>query len=88
VKPDHPVMREVSAALQAATGFDLSAAPRHRRLLIPTHAVPLRHLAHAFARVGTGQGLSPDHARAAQRLRQAVARRRSWWPAPAASTRG
>jgi L-asparaginase II len=36
--------------------------------------VPLRHLAHAFARVGTGQGLSAAHAHAAQRLRRAVAR--------------
>jgi L-asparaginase II len=41
---------------------------------IPTYAIPLRHLAHAFARVATGQGLAPDHARAARRLRQAVAR--------------
>jgi L-asparaginase II len=75
VKPDHPVMREVSAALQAATGWDLSrSACGTDGCSIPTHAVPLRHLAHAFARVGTGQGLSADHARAAQRLRQAVAR--------------
>ena len=75
VKPDHPVMREVSAALQAATGWDLSSsACGTDGCSIPTHAVPLRHLAHAFARVGTGQGLSPDHARAALRLRQAVAR--------------
>ena len=41
---------------------------------IPTYAIPLRHLAHAFARVGTGTGLRPDHARAAQRLRAAVAK--------------
>jgi len=75
VKPDHAVMREVSAALQAATGFDLSRSARGTDgCSIPTHAVPLRHLALAFARVGSGQGLSPDHARAAQRLRQAVAR--------------
>jgi L-asparaginase II len=40
---------------------------------IPTYAVPLRHLAHAFARVATGVGLSPGHARAAARLRAAVA---------------
>ena len=75
VKPEHPVMREVSAALQAATGFDLSTSARGTDgCSIPTHAVPLRHLAHAFARVATGQGLSADHARAALRLRQAVAR--------------
>jgi L-asparaginase II len=75
VRPDHPVMREVSAALQAATGFDLARSARGTDgCSIPTHAVPLRHLALAFARVATGDGLSPDHARAARRLRQAVAR--------------
>ena len=75
VKPEHPVMREVSAALQAATGWDLRrSAVGTDGCSIPTHAVPLRHLAHGFARVATGQGLSADHARAALRLRQAVAR--------------
>ncbi len=75
VKPDHPVMREVTAALQAATGFDLHGTARGTDgCSIPTYAIPLRHLAHAFARVATGTGLSTDHARAARRLRQAVAR--------------
>ena len=74
VKPDHPVMREVTAALQASTGYDLSKAPVGTDgCSIPTYAVPLRHLAHAFARVATGVGLSPGHQRAAQRLRAAVA---------------
>jgi L-asparaginase II len=75
VQPDHPVMREVSAALEAATGADLRSAPRGiDGCSIPTFAIPLRRLALAFARVGTGSGLSPDHARAALRLRRAVAR--------------
>jgi L-asparaginase II len=75
VKPDHPVMREVSAALQASTGFDLThTAVGTDGCSIPTCAIPLRHLAHAFARVGTGVGLRPGHARAALRLRQAVAK--------------
>jgi L-asparaginase II len=75
VKPEHPVMREITAALQAVTGFDLASAPRGTDgCSIPTYAVPLRHLAHAFARVGTGVGLSDGHARAAQRLRAAVAK--------------
>jgi L-asparaginase II len=34
----------------------------------------VQHLARAFARVGTGIGLSEGHARAAQRLRQAAAK--------------
>ena len=75
VSPEHPVMREVTAALQAATGFDLSRAVRGTDgCSIPTYAIPLRHLAHAFARVATGVGLSPEHTRAARRLREAVAR--------------
>jgi L-asparaginase II len=67
-------MREVSAALQAATGWDLARSPRATDgCSIPTHAIPLRHLALAFARVATGQGLSPAHAHAAARLRTAIA---------------
>ncbi|MCP5272675.1 MAG: asparaginase [Burkholderiaceae bacterium] len=74
VQPDHPVMREVTAALQATTGFDLNQTARGTDgCSIPTYAIPLRHLAHAFAKVASGQGLSPDHARAAKRLRQAIA---------------
>ncbi len=75
VKPEHPVMREVSAALQAATGFDLSrTAVGTDGCSIPTYAIPLRHLALAFARVAGGPGLSEGHARAARRLRAAVAK--------------
>ncbi len=75
VQADHPVMREVTAALQAATGWDLARTARGiDGCSIPTYAIPLRHLAHAFARVATGTGLSEGHARAAVRLRSAVAR--------------
>jgi L-asparaginase II len=72
--PDHPVMCEVTAALQAATGFDLATAPRGTDgCSIPTYGIPLQHLACAFARVATGRGLSDPHAEAARRLRRAVA---------------
>ena len=75
VKPEHPVMREVTGALQEATGFDLSRTARGvDGCSIPTYAIPLRHLALAFARVATGTGLSDGHARAAKRLRAAVAK--------------
>ncbi|MFZ5549877.1 MAG: asparaginase [Pseudomonadota bacterium] len=75
VKPQHPVMREVSAALQAATGVDLAQAPMGTDgCSIPTFGIPLRALALGFARLATGQGLSADRACAAQRLREAVAR--------------
>jgi L-asparaginase II len=74
VKPDHPVMREVTAALQATTGYDLAhTAVGTDGCSIPTFAIPLRHLAHAFARIGTGVGLSDSNAWAARRLRKAVA---------------
>ncbi len=74
VQPGHPVMREVTQALQAATGADLAQAPAGTDgCSIPTYAIPLRRLAHGFARVATGHGLSAEHARAAQRLRRAVA---------------
>lgn len=73
LQPGHPVMREITAALQAATGADLARAPRGTDgCSIPTFAIPLRQLALGFARVGSGIGLSSDHARAAQRLRAAV----------------
>ena len=75
VQPEHPVMQAVSHALEAATGFALRDAPVGvDGCSIPTFGIPLRHLAQGFARVATGQGLSPEHARAARRLRQAVAR--------------
>jgi L-asparaginase II len=74
VQPEHPVMREVSAALQAATGCDLQHALRGTDgCSMPAFAIPLRRLALAFARVATGRGLQPGHATAAQRLRAAIA---------------
>jgi L-asparaginase II len=75
VRPDHAVMREVTAAVQATTGYDLArTAAGTDGCSIPTFAIPLRHLAQAFARAGSGIGLSAEHAGAARRLRQAVAR--------------
>ncbi len=74
VQRDHPVMREVTAALQAATGFDAAAAPVGTDgCSIPTYGIALRRLALGFARVATGAGLSDAHAAAARRLRRAVA---------------
>jgi L-asparaginase II len=75
IRPDHPAMREVTAALAAATSSDLDNAPRGTDgCSIPTFGIPLRALAMGFARAGTGQGLSPGRAAAALRLRQAIAR--------------
>ena len=74
VHPDHPLMREVTAALAQATGCDLDRAPRGTDgCSIPTYAIPLRSLALAYARVATGIGLPPARAQAARRLRRAIA---------------
>jgi L-asparaginase II len=74
VTPEHAVMREVGAAIEATTGARLADAPRATDgCSIPTYGIALRRLAHAFARMATGQGLSPGRAAAARRLRAAVA---------------
>ena len=74
VAPDHPVQREVAAAIAAATGARLSEEMRGvDGCAIPTYAVPLIALALGFARFGTGAGLSPGRGRAAARIRAAVA---------------
>ncbi len=75
LQPGHAVMREVTASLQSTTGADLAKAPVGTDgCSIPTFGIALRSLALAFARVGTGVGLRPGQARAARRLREAVAR--------------
>ena len=67
VRPDHPTMRVVTAALAQMTGTRLDAGNRAiDGCSIPTFAVPLRALALAFARFATADG-------AAARLRSAVA---------------
>ncbi|HRK24025.1 MAG TPA: asparaginase [Beijerinckiaceae bacterium] len=74
VRPDHPLQRAVTAALETSLGLDLSDAPRGvDGCSIPTYAVPLAALARGFARFGTGMGYGRERARAAARIRQAVA---------------
>lgn len=74
VGADHIVQREVKAALEGVTGA------RHDTALsgtdgcsIPTYAIPLAAMALGFARLATGHGLAPERARAARRIREAVA---------------
>jgi L-asparaginase II len=74
VDPGHVVQREVRAAIEAVSDFALSGEqPAIDGCSAPTWAVPLRHLALAFARFGTGHGLPPERAKAAARLRAACA---------------
>ncbi len=68
-------MREVTAAVDSMTGHALAgAACGVDGCSIPTFAIPLRALALAFARFGTGHGLQPLRASAAARIRASVAR--------------
>jgi len=73
-KADHPVQRAVKAVLEDLTGIRI--ADEHRAVdgcSVPTWALPLSALARGFARFGTGKGLGPERAKAAQRLRAACA---------------
>jgi L-asparaginase II len=74
VAPEHPVQREVTAALADVSGARLSEEERGvDGCSIPAYAMPLRALAQGFARFVTGRGLSPLRSRAAARIRAAIA---------------
>jgi len=69
VHPDHPVQRMVTAALADLTGAGMGDANRGiDGCSIPAYAIPLDRLAHAFARMATGEGLGPARAAAARRI--------------------
>jgi len=73
VEPDHPVQRAVRAAMEDLTGV-AHIADRCGKdgCSIPTYAVPLTALATAFARFGTGKGMSAERAKAAERIYRAA----------------
>jgi L-asparaginase II len=74
VKPDHPTMKVITAALAEMTSTRLDESNfAVDGCSIPTYAIPLRAMALAFARFGSGQGLAADRAAAAARIRAAVA---------------
>jgi L-asparaginase II len=68
----HPVQRSVKAALEDVCGVRLEA-PAVDGCSIPAYALPLNSLARGFAKLATGQGLSPRRAEAARRLLAAMA---------------
>jgi len=74
VRPQHPVQRAVRAVLEdfsgAVLGEDVCAIDG---CSVPTWAVPLDKLARAFAKFGTGHGVSRDRAAACARLSAACA---------------
>lgn len=74
VKAGHKLQDEIRGCLEAMTGAAHKAENRGTDgCSIPTYAVPLRSLALAFARFGTGAGLEPERAKATRRIREAIA---------------
>jgi L-asparaginase II len=74
IRPEHPTMREVTAALADLTGATLDESNRAvDGCSIPTYAIPLRALALAFARFGAAADMPADRAAATRRIRAAVA---------------
>ena len=72
LSPAHPVQREVKAAIENLAGLSIADdCCAIDGCSVPTWALPLRNLAKAFARFGTGQGLAAGRAAAAGRLRAA-----------------
>ena len=73
-EPAHPVQREVRSVIENLS--DAPLADQHRAIdgcSVPAWALPLKNLAFAFSRFGTGRRLSPHRAKAAARLRTACA---------------
>ena len=74
IAPEHKLMREITGALGDMTGYELSKTARGvDGCSIPTYAIPLRNIARGFAQFASGQGLGVERAKAAARLRKAVA---------------
>jgi L-asparaginase II len=71
-RPGHPVQQRIERALAELTGCPLG--PEVRGIdgcSVPNWAIPLAGLARAFARLGTGEGLSGARADACRRIAQA-----------------
>ncbi|RFB97354.1 asparaginase [Rhizobium leguminosarum bv. trifolii] len=69
---EHPLQVEIRAAMESLTGALLGAESCGTDgCSIPTYAVPLRSLAHGFAKMATGAGLEPLRAKASRRLIEA-----------------
>uniref|UniRef100_UPI00398271FE asparaginase n=1 Tax=Rhizobium sp. TaxID=391 RepID=UPI00398271FE len=69
---EHPLQVEIRAGMESLTGAVLGAETCGTDgCSIPTYAVPLRSLAHGFAKMATGAGLEPLRAKASRRLIEA-----------------
>lgn len=69
---EHELQRQIRAAMEDLTGSLLGEDNCGTDgCSIPTYAVPLKGLAHGFAKLATGIGLAPERGRAGRRLVQA-----------------
>jgi L-asparaginase II len=69
VEYDHPLQREIRDVMGSLTGTVLGTDNCGTDgCSIPTYAVPLKGLAHGFAKMLTGEGLSASRAKASRRL--------------------
>ena len=73
VDPGHALQREVKAAIEALAGVTLEDPPGIDGCSAPNWPLPLAALARAFARIGSGQGVPQERAKAIARLRAACA---------------
>lgn len=72
VNYDHPLQAEIRATMESLTGATLGLDNCGiDGCSIPSYAIPLRGLAHGFAKMATGQGLEPVRAKASRRLMEA-----------------
>ncbi|WP_296100771.1 asparaginase [uncultured Agrobacterium sp.] len=72
VRGDHPLQREIRAAMESLTGTAIAEdSCGVDGCSIPAYAVPLKALAHGFAKMATGRGLEPIRAQASRRLIEA-----------------
>ncbi|MFN7023973.1 MAG: asparaginase [Pseudorhizobium sp.] len=72
VNYEHPLQQDIRGTMESLTGATLG----HDNCgidgcSIPSYAMPLRGLAHGFAKMVTGQGLEPVRAKASRRLMDA-----------------
>ena len=69
---DHPLQREIRATMASLTGAALGQDNCGvDGCSIPTYAVPLKGLAHGFAKMATGRGVEAGRAKASRRLVEA-----------------
>ena len=69
VRYEHPVQAEIRGIMESLTGAALATDNCGvDGCSIPTYAVPLKNLAHGFAKMATGTGLAPVRAKASRRL--------------------